>query len=113
MSTPNLEDELELETATRLLSALSHDYDRGVVRYFRESTDDTASLYELAENVADHRTEGTPDSSERVATRLHHVGLPKLADAGVVDYDQRSKTVRCWDHPLVEGEALGSLVGEQ
>ena len=33
----------------------------------------------------------------RVAVSLHHEHLPKLADAGVVDYDARSRTVRFRD----------------
>lgn len=31
---------------------------------------------------------------ERIAIELHHVHLPKLADAGLVDYDAQRKVVR-------------------
>jgi hypothetical protein len=33
---------------------------------------------------------------------LHHNHLPRLADAGVVDYDPRSKTIRTWGDDRVE-----------
>lgn len=48
--------------------------------------------------------DGTVDTSrrKRVTARLHHSTLPKLADAGVVDYDPRTGTVRYRGHPLVD-----------
>ncbi|MFC7079662.1 DUF7344 domain-containing protein [Halorussus caseinilyticus] len=48
------------------------------------------TLSELAEEIA-----GAEDAdAERVATSLHHVHLPKLADVGVADYDPAAETVR-------------------
>lgn len=45
--------------------------------------------------------EFTPDQHERVAVSLEHVHLPKLHDAGVVEYDDDAGTVR-----LREGHEL-------
>lgn len=104
MGTVDLEDECAPKTVDRLLSALSREPNRGVVNFFREFSGDVASLDELAEYAADSRNGCDARSPEQVAIRLHHVGLPKLADAGVLDYDPRSKTVRWWGHPLLESE---------
>ncbi|MHB9288908.1 hypothetical protein ACKVMT_17910 [Halobacteriales archaeon Cl-PHB] len=49
------------------------------------------SLEALAAAVASREDE----EHDRVATSLHHVHLPKLTAAGVLEYDPRSTTVRC------------------
>lgn len=51
------------------------------------------TVTELGDEVASV-VEATP---ERVATALYHVHLPKLADAGVVEYDVETGTVRLTD----------------
>lgn len=61
----------------------------------------------LAETVAAREAEAdgeyeSPERRARVAAALHDVHLPKLDDAGVVDYDTRSGAVRYWGHPVVE-----------
>ncbi|MXV62498.1 hypothetical protein GS429_10565 [Natronorubrum sp. JWXQ-INN-674] len=38
----------------------------------------------------------------RVRTELQHTHLPKLEDAGVLEHDQRSETVRYWTQPSLE-----------
>ena len=51
-------------------------------------------LSALAAAVADRGTEGPSERSEReIATALHHVHLPKLDDADLVDYDAAATTV--------------------
>lgn len=40
------------------------------------------------------RTPADATPVDRVALRLHHVHLPKLADYGIVEYDHRERTVR-------------------
>ncbi|WP_456071299.1 DUF7344 domain-containing protein [Haladaptatus caseinilyticus] len=37
-----------------------------------------------------------------VRTHLYHMVLPRLQDAGVVDYDRRSEMIRYWGHPQLE-----------
>ena len=57
-----------------------------------QATDGTMSLDELAEATAS-RAEDVPSEEvsahrwERTAASLHHCHLPKLADAGIVEYD--------------------------
>lgn len=84
----------------RLLSVLATEPRRRVLRYLRESSDDVTSLETLAEHVA-AREDGSTDP-EDAAVRLHHADLPKLADAGLVDYDPRTNVVRYREHPAVE-----------
>ena len=111
MNRTKLEDEFESETVTGLLAALSHEHERAVVNYFRDRSAPAASLDELAEHVAGEVRGGEYRSPERVAVRLHHTGLPKLTEVGVVEYDPRSKTVRYRDHPIVEREAFDGRTG--
>lgn len=102
--------EFEPETVNLLLSALSNEHNRSVVRFFRESPEMVASLDDLVEYVTEQQDGRGTSSPEQVAVNLHHSGLPKLADTGVLDYDPRSKRVRCWDHPLVEADEIGDII---
>lgn len=49
---------------------------------------------------------GDDDDVERVLQQLHHVHLPKLADAGIVSYDVDEKRVRYVGHPDLNDEWL-------
>lgn len=46
-------------------------------------------LADLAAEVAEREagTETTDEALDRVAAALHHTHLPKMAEAGIVDYD--------------------------
>ena len=57
----------------------------------------------VADWVGDEDAERASDEHRRrVRIALHHTHLPKLADAGIVDYDQRGHKVRYRSHPMVE-----------
>lgn len=95
-----------------VFSILSVEYNRYVLQYFQESAGQVASMEELAEYVAtresksgcvlSHSEESGRSNPDRVAIRLAHATLPKLADAGVVDYDRRHHTVRYRGHQQME-----------
>ncbi|MFC7215408.1 hypothetical protein ACFQO4_15125 [Saliphagus sp. GCM10025334] len=102
MSRPTLEDEFDPETVDKLQSILSNGYTRGVVEYLHRCTDDVASLDELADYIVDGQFDCAAESSRDAEIYLHHAGLPKLADVGLLEYDERSKHVRRWDHPVFE-----------
>ena len=106
MKTFALEAEFEPQTVDRILSAVSHEHNRSVLNYFRESSASVASLNDVADYVATEGTSSGLESPENIAVRLHHARLPQIADAGILDYEPRTKTVRCRDHPLLESTEL-------
>lgn len=103
MATHSSDRRVEGASVDDLLSALSIGCNRSVLAHFRRTGDDVASLPELAAAVAERRDHATTADPESIALYLHHAGLPKLADTGVVDYDERRNTVRYRGHPLLDG----------
>lgn len=85
----------------RLFSLLGDQRRRFVLYYLQTTEHDAVAFDELATNVAEWESgpdaEPTEDLLEDVAISLHHHHLPKLASHGIVDYDERSETVRYWD----------------
>lgn len=73
---------------------LSDGCNRAVLRHFRESSTGDATLEELAIVAAARQNGSRTDDATVEAVYLHHVGLPKLAQLGVVDYDPQEKIVR-------------------
>ena len=52
---------------------------------------------------ADADTDSPLETRRRqIRTELQHTHLPKLEDAGVLEHDQRSETVRYWNQPSLE-----------
>ena len=81
------------------LSVLARDDCRTVLQYFRRRSTDVGTVDDLAEFICERRE--TRDRT-RVAIALHHSILPKLADAGLIDYDARSNAARYGANPPVE-----------
>lgn len=92
---------LSLDATLELLA--NHDR-RRVLGYLMDDSDGTATVEELVDHVAEKRAERTDDAldTDQIETRLHHVHIPKLADAGVVEYDHRSGEVRYWGEDRLE-----------
>jgi len=79
---------------------------REVCQYFVETDAESATVDQLAmlllaceRPAIEERDEPSLDD---LAIQLEHQHLPKLDEAGVVDYDERSDTVRYWGQPTVE-----------
>jgi serine/threonine protein kinase HipA of HipAB toxin-antitoxin module len=88
--TPPIDDVFEL---------LSNDCRRRVCLFLRRAGVEVATLEDLLEALAPNADD---EERERLAINLHHRHLPKLDDAGIVDYDPRSNTARYWGQPTVE-----------
>ena len=87
-------DPSSLDDVFRALAASRR---RAICRYFESSGDDVADLDDLVDFVVEteraERSDDRPDHRREVAVDLHHVHLPVLAEAGVVEFDSRSGSV--------------------
>ena len=99
---------------------LSNSRRRYALYYLNEQPDGVATVENLTEKVidferaiesddadADSTANGGsgPSSTDRrsgVQLELQHTHLPKLEDAGVLEHDRRSETVRYWSQPSLE-----------
>lgn len=91
-----------------LLTLLSHRRRRNVLYYLSEH--DLASLDTLATTIAARElgipSEGVPNADRQaVLVDLYHNHLPKLADRGLIEYDDRSGAIR-WTAPSTDLETL-------
>ena len=79
---------------------------RGVCRYFVTTGSSSAHVETLAAGVARRAAGGGLDPSETceeaVRTALVDEHLPRLDEAGVLDFDERSESVRYWGLPAME-----------
>lgn len=100
---------------TGSLDCLTVDRRRRLLRVLAERSS-TVTVRTLATEVVasdrDGQTESIPEADvERVRLRLHHVDLPKLADAGLVAWDEDAGTVAARDHPLRDDPLFEYLLG--
>lgn len=91
---------------------LANHHRRHALTYLVGMDDDTATLDELSGYVAArHANSGNnPGHDDELARGLHHIHLPKLEAAGVIEYDARSETIRYHGQLLLE-QAL--VIAEQ
>ncbi|MFC7238749.1 hypothetical protein ACFQS4_11030 [Saliphagus sp. GCM10025317] len=95
-STPSHED----IAVGEVCSALANERCRSVLYYFQESTPTVASYEALITYSYEH--DDTIDTREQAAIALQHVTLPKLEEAGIIEHDGRSSTVRYRGFPQLE-----------
>ena len=79
------------------------DQRRRFVLYYLQDRSGPVEAKELARQIIAWETDTTvsavtDEACEEVISDLYHHHLPKLADAGVIDYDERTLTTRSWDH---------------
>ncbi|ELZ02856.1 DUF7344 domain-containing protein [Natrialba asiatica] len=93
----------------RVFDLLSNRRRRYALYTLYEQSDGVATIDELTDRVCTFDRQFTPsetttagDFQRAVRTELLHVHLPKLADAGVLEQDQRTETVRYWSQPTLE-----------
>jgi len=74
------------------LGAFTPKYCQAVFQYFDQQSTETATVTDLGAYISQqHRTD---EDETDIAISLHHSTLPKLDDAGLIEYDPRSTTVR-------------------
>lgn len=85
------------DTRDELLALLADGECRTVLEYFRNGNTDEVTIDDLARELATqlHRSE------RQTAIRLHHCVVPRLEDAGVVEYAHDQNSVRYRGHPAL------------
>ena len=104
MSTPQATNTKYLSNE-QVVGLLRHKQRRAIIRYFNQKTADCTSVDDLVEYLASSDSKRGATSvghSERITIGLLHNHLPRLADAGVLEYDQRSETIRYWGDSRLE-----------
>ena len=89
---------------------LSNRHRRYALYYLYDQPDGVATIEEVTDHVVALATrDDGADCEASVDERVHsvrielqHVHLPKLEDAGIVELDRRSETVRYWTQPSLE-----------
>lgn len=98
----------EYDTLATACDVLANTYRRQALRYLVAGEDAVTSVEELVDELIDH--DETADDRRHIAIRLHHVALPKLAEAEFIEYDVQTQTVRVCEHPPTEWRALLAIV---
>lgn len=81
---------------------------RRLLDYLASRSNDVATLDELREHLVAAEAEmsdgyvPSSDHREEVETSLVHIHLPKLSAVGVLEYDDRSETVRYYGDERLE-----------
>jgi DNA-binding transcriptional ArsR family regulator len=81
----------------KVLALVSDQTRRRLIRHLIASNDETVEVNDLIRDLRRDQSNSTHTShstSTHLRIELQHVHLPKLDEAGVVDYDSRSTTVR-------------------
>jgi hypothetical protein len=74
------------------LDVITPEYWQAVFQYFDQHSTETATVTDLVAYILEHHR--TDEEATAVTISLHHATLPKLADAGLIEYDPRSNTAR-------------------
>ena len=81
-----------------IFELLSNQRRRYLLYYLSEH--ETGSVDEIVEYVL--TKEAGKEDRHTVTISIYHDHIPKLVDAGLLEYDKRSKTVRYWRQPSLE-----------
>lgn len=98
--------EVQLSAET-LFSLLQNRHRRYLLYSLQQNDESVVTLDELTRRILDweQRMDAGGDPTDELKTRirisLHHTHLPKISEAGLVEYDPHSETVRKRDAPSV------------
>lgn len=98
-----------MTTDHEMIDALAHGRRRNVCEVLSAAGREFLSLEAMSERVAARRENRTdvPADAQTVKVELHHVHLPKLDEAGLLEYDHETNTVYYETDPVVEAIAGG------
>lgn len=75
-----------------LLTLLADQYCRSIIFHFKNISDEVATISDLARELQ------IQESEKEIGVQLHHITLPRLEEADIIEYDARSRTVRYQGH---------------
>lgn len=87
-----------------MLEILSDHHRRILLEYLASEADPTVSLDEAVIYVTDQlgeKSDSRPHEDD-VNASLHHRHIPRLADSGLVEFDERSETIRYHESEKLE-----------
>lgn len=95
------ESKLSIQAA---LEILSHPYRREILSIYITGDQSSIAIEELIEELQQRHAERghLHDSREAVTANLYHNHLPKLADCGVLEYDDRGRDIRYNETQILE-----------
>ena len=87
-----------------ILELLAHRYRRDLLGYLYDRPERTQTIEELTEHVLERETgmRNEQRSREAVELQLRHIHVPKLAEAGLLEYDDRDQRVRYYGNEPFE-----------
>ena len=85
-----------------VFDALAAETRRHLLYYLAEEAGGEATPSEIADRLRSIDAGSSRTSEQAVLVGLHHRHLPKLSDAGLVEYEGRGEPVRYLGDPLVE-----------
>ena len=95
-----------------MLDILAHRQRRYLLEYLADAPDDSGSFEQVTRHVVEQASvrDGEQPNRNEIEVSIQHKHLPRLVDAGLVEYDARSKTIRY--HPNERLERLLEAVEE-
>lgn len=87
-----------------MLEILSDHYRRILLEYLAEEADPTVTLEDTATYIANQLTEeaGLRPHEDDIEASLLHRHIPRLEDSGLVEFDDRSETIRYHENEQFE-----------
>ncbi|MFC7168642.1 DUF7344 domain-containing protein [Halobium salinum] len=94
---------LDTISQDEVFDVLSNERRRYLLYYLKQSDDEVVELSDISSQLAAWEQETTPEyidyaDRKNVHTALYQFHLPKMAEAGFLDYDKRSGRIELTDH---------------
>lgn len=70
------------------------EWSQTIIDYLADADDGTASLDALIKHIIDQETNAVAPDRETLTYELVHVCLPRLAENGIVDFNERTQTTK-------------------